>query len=442
MESTEEDLKRYRSAIAANELFMAYTANVDAIVHVDDEVEEALGPPNGESTDRLDSPGELATAIADAMSAGVGATTPLTEEFSDWLHDTIEPDERRLGGQAGISADVTASIGADPILYTYLLSREQRDAFTTPNAIRYPVVQDEEVDYRPLSSVVNADQTKINWIFEFSSGESHFGVEAASDSRFIATARPERFNLETGPLDTAVDQVAKDVDGAILAGFHSLKNNYADGTTALDKIPSGRRFIERIHEGSDIPIQVEYAVAQQEEVREAIAEQILSRVDALGVDTPELHLLADDFDVPGSSGDIIDMYERGTGVRDALGVDCLKIHAKEFFIAIMDEYRAPEHVKAGFDFATMVAATKASLGTIESPGDLRIGAQCDRPAKGLEAVERLARHVDEPIVDDGIKTDSLVVQPNRVVPNPVSTVGIGDAVSATSFLLETALANE
>lgn len=421
---------------------MAYTANVDAIVYVDDEVVETLGSPSGETTDRLDAPGELATAIADAMDAGEGATIPMTDEFATWLHENLEPDERRLGGQAGISADVTASIGADPILYTYLLSPEQRSTFTTPNAIRYPIVEDGEVEYRPISSVSNADQTKINWIFEFSSGESHFGVEAASDSRFIAAARPERFNLKTGPLDNNVDEVGRDVDGAILAGFHSLKNTYADGTKALDKIPAGRRFIERLRDGSDLPIQVEYAVSPDESVRAAIVEQILSKVDALGVDTPELHILADDLDVSGGPGDIIDMYERGKDVREAIGIDCLKIHATEYFLAIMDDYRPPTQVKAGFDFATMVAATKASLGTITSPGDLRIGAACDRSTDGITAVKRLAEHVEEPIVDDGIESPSLVVQPNRVVEDPVSTVGIGDAVSATSFLLETTLSGE
>lgn len=441
MESKSDRLPRYRKAIAAEPLFVAYNANVDVIVHVDDEVADTLGPPGETHPDQLDSARDLATAIAVTMAAGEGDEIPVTEAFAGWLADHLTPDERRLGGQAGISADVTASVGADPLLFTYLLSEEQVNAFTTPHAIRSPAVEDGAVEYRPLEDMTNADETKINWIFEFTEGDTFYGTRATADTRLIAATRPQRFNLDAGELKDAIDQVGTDVNGAILAGYQSLRERYDDGATAVDRIPDGRRFIERLQGGGDPLVQVEFGVTHQADLRSAIVEEILPRADAVGVDAHELRLLAEDLGVSGKSGGIVETVARSRAVREAIGVDCLKLHTTEYFLAITDGYQPPSHVREGFDFASIVAATKASLGTVSCPGDLRIGVACERSEEGVAAVKRLADHLNEEPVDDGIATPTVVAQPNRVVEDPVSTVGIGDAVSASSFLLETALAD-
>lgn len=442
MDTDRDRLPEYREAIAAEPVFVAYNANVDAIVHVDDEVADLLDPPGETRPERIDSAGDLATAIARTMAAGEGDEIPVSESFGRWLADHLTPDERRLGGQAGISADVTASIGADPIMYTYLLSAAQVDAFTTPRAIRYPTVEDGDVEYRPLQDATNAEKTKINWIFEFSEGDSFYGVRGAADTRLIAAARPQRFNLDAGKLQAEVDQIGTDVDGAILAGYHSLRNRYRDGTTAVERIPAGREFLDRLKQGGDPLVQVEFGVTHQADLRTAIVEEILPRADVVGVDAHELRLLAEDYGVADADDGIVGTLERSQTVREAIGVDCLKLHDTDYFLAIMDGYQPPSNVRNGFDFASIVAATKASLGTVESPGDLRIGSACERSTEGIRAIHRLCDHLNEEPVDDGIATPKIVAQPNRVVEDPVSTVGIGDAVSASSFLLETALARE
>jgi ADP-dependent phosphofructokinase/glucokinase len=45
----------------------------------------------------------------------------------------------------------------------------------------------------------------------------------------------------------------------------------------------------------------------------------------------------------------------------------------------------------------------------------------------------------EPTDAGSLATDEVVAVPNRVVPNPQGTVGIGDAVAASCFALENAL---
>ncbi|MFB6152451.1 MAG: ADP-dependent glucokinase/phosphofructokinase [Haloarculaceae archaeon] len=439
MDVEDTTLRDYRAAVAAEPIFAAYNANIDAIVRVDDDLEAALPPPDDDLPERVASPRDLSTAVADTMRAGEGNELSLSAAAGDWLAEHVAPDERRLGGQAAIAADVMASVGADPVLYVYLLDEKQRSVFTTPEAIRYPSVEDGRVVYRPVSEVTNADWTKTNWIFEFSEGTTFHGVEATADTRFIAAMRPERFNLDAGDLEPVVDQVGEDVNGAFLAGYHSLRDEYADGTTAVDRVSHAREFVDRLRERDDIPVQVEYGGSHRTHLREAISEEILPAVDVVGIDSRELGVLAEDLGVGVDGDGVVDVYRRASAVREALGADAVKLHATEYFLVAMDGYQPPENVRRGLDFASAVAATKATLGTVANPGALRIGAAEDRSEDGRAAVQRLAEHVGADVVDDGVATTGLAAQPNRVVENPASTVGLGDAVSAASFALTTAL---
>lgn len=163
---TNESRSAVRTALDALDgypAFFAYNANVDAIATVDEAVERALGPPaEGSPPPRLESPRDLSTALAAAMERGHGDELPVTDDLSAWLESALEPDERRLGGQAGIMSSVLSVLGAAPVLYTHLLSPRQRSTFARPGAVHLPVATDDGFGLRPLSAMTNADATKTN----------------------------------------------------------------------------------------------------------------------------------------------------------------------------------------------------------------------------------------------------------------------------------------
>ena len=436
-------------------VFIAYNANVDAVVRVDKELAAVLERPAEPGTETppspLDSKQELAAAITHTMATGQGDELAMTDEFAATLESALAPDRQQMGGQTGIMTNLCSSLGANPITYTYLLSERQLSMFEHPDAVRYPAVEAGQVRFVPLREAVHADRTKINWVFECNTGDELFDVRATDSTRFIAASRPPEFDLHAGALDETVDQVGEVVDGALLAGYHNLTPAHVDeGYEATHQ--HARAVIRRLRSGGDLDVHIEYAVTHDDDLRASIYEWILPEADVIGVDTHELGMLHDDagLDVAGDeptdetsfdTSEILTHYRMLAALRDELGVDCIRLHAMEYHLAVMDGYLPPAAVQRGLEFAAINAATKADRGAITAPDDLETGLAYEPSALGRDAIERLAEHVDETAHDGTLCTPTVVACPNRVVDDPVGTVGIGDIVSSSSFILELAVSN-
>lgn len=445
-------------------VFLAYNANVDAIRHVDDALLERLPAPEREPTDppspHLGSWSDLAAALARTMHYGNGDEYPLTDAFAAELAATLEADEERLGGQAGIMTDVLSVLGAAPVFYSYLLSERQRDVFTRPDAVRVPAVADAgppALTYRRLSELTADGRTKVNWIFEFDEGQ-HFGdVVAAGDTRLVAASRPDDFDLRAS-FDPVVEALAADVGCALLSGYHSLKREYHDSTDFTDHLPHAADVLRRFRAASDAPVQLEYGVSHYPDLRAGIHEHVVPHVDSLGLDTHELNQICDDLDVgvsldPGTgtgtdpetetaADRAVSRYRACEAVRDALDLGGVALHATDYFVvARAPDYLAPEPLRDGLVTAAVVAAAKATDGAVHSTDDLRDGVACDPAPAGEAAVDAVAHHLGREAMrdDDGLAAPEAACVANRVVADPQSTVGLGDAVSAVSFAVACAL---
>ncbi|SFB76117.1 ADP-dependent phosphofructokinase/glucokinase [Halobiforma haloterrestris] len=450
---------RLEADVAALEdlpVFVAYNANVDAIVRVDAELESFLERPSDPGSELpsspLESTRELAAAIAHTMAAGRGDEIAMTDEFATTLESELEPDSQQMGGQAGIMTNLLTALNTAPITYTYLLSERQLSMFEHPEAVRYPAVEDGQVRYLPLPEAVDTDRTKINWVFEFRKGDEFFGATATADTRFIAASRPPEFDLTAGDLDEAIGQVGEDVDGALLAGYHNLTPDHVeDGYEETHR--HAREVLRRLRSGSDVDVHVEYAVTHDDDLRDSMYELILPEANVVGADTHELAMLHEDagLDVvtdppseatPFEPDEILEHYRMLEAAREDLDVDCLQLHAMEYHLAVMGSYHSPEALRRGLEFAAVNAATKAARGEITSPDDLETGLEYEPSEVGREAIELLADHLGETAEDGVLETPTVAACPNRVVDDPAGTVGIGDIVSSSSFVLELAVASD
>lgn len=435
METDTTPLEHWVDALAGTGVFCAYNANVDAIVDVDPSLEPVLGDPSS-VPDVLAEPAGLAAAIVRTMAQGEGDELPMDPELGDWLESRLEPDERRMGGQAGIMTDTLSVLGASPAITTYLLSDAQRALFQRPGNVRVPVARD-GLDFVPVMDVPPADRTKTNWIFEFEAGDTLYGTTASASTRFIAASRPDAFDLDVGELGEHARELGERVDCAVLSGYHSLRDRYPDGSTAVDRIERGRTFLAELRKTT--PVQVEYGVTHDAALRAAVAERIAPLADVVSVDTRELDFLCRDLGLPEPDETAVDRYRAVRDVRAELDVPAVKLHATDHFLAATDGYDAADAVADGFRFASIVAAAKARNGTLTGVNDLQDGVAVEPSAEGMAAVRNLAAAIREGDMAPG---GAPVAVPNRVVDDPVSTVGIGDAVSCTSFVLEQSLAQD
>ncbi|MFB6188433.1 MAG: ADP-dependent glucokinase/phosphofructokinase [Halapricum sp.] len=443
MTAVDTEPKDALDAIAAYPIFLAHNANVDALVHVDETLEAVLDPPGEDWPDSVDSPQALSTALTRTMARGTGDLLSTSDGFDVWMDEHLVPDEQRLGGQAAIMADLVSLLDGDAVFWTYLLSATQRAQFSRPEAIRFPTVEDGELRFVPLSAAPTSERTKRNWIFEFSTGDRLFETTATADTRFIAATRPDRFNLETG-LDPVVEQLGEAVECALLSGYQSLKHTYDDGSTFREHVDRGAQFLRKLAD-QGVTIQLEYGVTHKRDLRRAIIEEVLPEVHAIGMDARELELLCEDLahEGGGPGPEIVARYRTLRDLLPILGVDCIKVHTTNYFLAVMDDYLDPEHVAEGWAMAAIVAASKAAEGVIDEPADLQTGLEYDFAAPGLASIDDLGSYVG--VADPG---PSLVAEhddveiaahANRVVADPVSTVGLGDSIAVTNFLLENAL---
>ena len=434
-------------AIAEYPIFLAHNANVDALCHVDEAVESVLEPPGDDWPERVDSAQALSTALTQTMARGDGDLLATTAEFDTWLAERLDPDEQRLGGQAAIMADLVSLLDGDPILWTYLLSETQRAQFTSPEAIQFPVVDGDSLEFVPLTEAPMTDQTKRNWIFEFSEGDHLFETTATADTRFIAATRPDRFNLETD-LEPVVEQLGANVECALVSGYQSLKRVYDDGSTFDEHVEHGAEFLRNLA-AEGVTIQLEYGVTHKDDLRRALIEHVLPEVHAVGMDSRELDLLCEDLQYAGGGPgpEIVSQYRTLRDLLPRLGLDCIKVHTTNYFLAVMDDdaYLDPEYVADGWDMAAVVAASKATEGIIDEPSDLESGLAVDFSTPGVASLSQLGSYLgvedsgaDLVATHDGV---SVAAHANRVVEDPVSTVGLGDSIAVTNFLLENALAD-
>lgn len=459
MSDAQSQLKSSLEELQGLTLFIAYNANVDALIQVDADIGMYLDRPGGvpgetEPPNRLTSKRDLATAITHSMKAGEGDEIAMIAELAAQLEAELIPDRRQMGGQAGIMTNLLSSLGATPVVYTYLLSETQLSMFERLNAVRFPVVEDDRVRFVSISDAINTDRTKINWIFEFEKGTDLFGVRAEENTRFIAASRPPEFDLTADGLDPIIDQVGTNVEGALLAGYHNLTQENVD-TDYEQALNHARNVLRRLRSGGNLPIHIEYAVTHDDDLRLALTELILPEADVVGIDTHELHFLCRDLGIRPTprdhlvnyvSGDteamILDDYRMLAAVRDHLGVPCIRMHAMDYHLAVVDDYLPVDSVRRGLEFAGVTAAAKAATGNIASPQDLERGLEYDPSDAGRVAIESLADDTGASTKDGTLCTPTVVAVPNRVVEDPAGTVGIGDVVSSASFALEVALTRD
>jgi ADP-dependent phosphofructokinase/glucokinase len=463
-----------------NGVFVAYNCNVDAIKHIrEHEVKRMIDIFGCEVVQQrvLDYPREIKDPVdflarlIIAMRDGKAAEVPTyTTDLHDWLMDNLVFDKARMGGQAGIIANLLSSLDVNNVItYVPWLSREQAEYFVDKPNLKYPVLEDNKIVLKHPKDAYDPDQKpKINWIIEFSKGTkvdcSGEMFSVPRDNRLIVSSRPTWLRIDMGQeLYEHLPELSKSIDGAILAGYQMIKETYDDGSDYHDYVEKAVNVIEKLKEyNPKLRLHVEFTSIQNKVIRKAILTEIVRKhVTSLGLDTVEV---ANALNVLGyeelaysvinkGENSIVSLYEGAAKLLHELDLQRVHIHSLGFYICVASKdypIDVQSHRQALL-FASTLAAARARLGFINDMDDASMGLDVPVYGQGYDDLRQLEKYLvrrgicsAEDFEDGCIHAadHNLIIVPSKVVKEPAATVGIGDTISAGAFIAILAKLND
>ena len=435
-------------------IYTAYNTNVDAIVYLSGEMVQRLIDEFGAEAVRkrmeeyprqINEPIDFVARLVHALKTGKPMAVPLVnEELHAWFDSHFKYDVERMGGQAGIIANLLANLDFNRVLvYTPHLAKKQAMRFVDKPNLIYPVVEDGKLVFKhPHEAYRENDPIKVNRIFEFRAGTTFkLGDETITvpfSGRFIVSARFESIRIYTEPrLKPFLPEIGEMVDGAILSGYQGIKLRYSDGKDANHYLREAKKDILLIKREKDVKVHLEFASIQNRELRKKVIYNLFPLVDSVGMDESEIAYVLNALGYPKLS-DRIFTYNRiedtvlgGKILIDEMNLEVLQIHTIYYimYITHADNPLSEDELRSSLELATTLAAARASLGEITSPEDFKVGLNVPYNERG----EYVKLRFEEAKRKLRTREYKVVIIPTRLVKNPVSTVGLGDTISAGAF---------
>lgn len=445
----------------------AFNTNVDAVVHLtSDHIAQLCQDPqvsleevNSIASDdilEIHTPNEFVAVLKGALGYGKSSYVILRNlELLDWLDEKFPNRKASMGGQAGIIANQMAALGAKSLVYTSLLSPKQVDMFFP--AVYVPVV-DNGLKVVPVGEAGNPhDQTKVNWIFEYPKHQEYDFcgevVKTPRANRVIVATRPKGvvmgFSEELKP---HLGELGKRVDVAFLAGYHYAS---PEEETLRAYLKESMDSVRRLK--SDNPklrLHYEYVPMSDENAEKIMLETISQEIQSFGINENEIKRVLNEFGYHAECDEIESderafcLYRGVLRLSQRLGFERIQLHNLGYYVLVLKKPYAldPEHVRDACLYASSVNAIKAKYGGYVKAEQVSEAGEIPLSDIGLEqlrlfAVEARSHGLSLPddfeqngIADMG--DHYLLVVPAHVVPNPVSTVGMGDTISSSTYAYE------
>ena len=399
----------------------AYNINLDAIYNVSgNDVNNFAKMINPKSIEKISCLEDLISMLLFCMQKGSGAEILVESPNVSKEIKSSFPWQYRLGGNAGIMANVLAALGARPILNAPALSR--RLAGMLHPLVRVPVAG---ILKEPLQAA--DDKEMVHYVFQFLEGETvntpGGRIISPKENRFIATFDPLNTRLFSNPdFDSYCRENYHNFDGALVSGFHLVpKSIYKEiFEKKIAEIESWRGGKSRIF------VHAEMGGFQDPEIMLYLLKQL--PVDSIGLNEDELAAALGKLS-PGWHGAMM-AAER---LRNDFGFARVAVHTKDYILSVMKLPISPkDELKAlirGADAAASLAASGSINGTppteVNPEGRKAIEEFCEAGAK---AYGRGAFSDREGFIV------SLV--PSLLARTPKFTVGLGDTATAAAFYEE------
>ena len=451
-------------------VFAAFNTNVDVVVHVNNEnlnriyqrdpgiLSLGLEEDFSRQADLIESPEEFISILLGAMKYGKSLYMLTTsEKLLSWLSQSFTEAREILGGQAGIIANQISNLGAEAVVYSRLLSPQQAALFK--DEVLAPAVRDNQLVVEPVKQVANPnDECKVNWIFEYAKD-----VTVTLGDTTVTTPRANRVILATRPknaimsfADEMMDhlpELGKHIDLAFMAGYHYISENNPDGRSYREFLDKALKELELLRQGNPkVAVHYEYVPMKERNLEAETLAEIGNAIDSFGINENEIKLVLDDFDFQEERKELekseraYTLYRAALPIFRKMNLKRLHVHNLGYYVVIVskDYHISPEICREACLYASSVNALKAKYGGFAEGERLPEAGQIELSEIGFKQLLGIKEEMDLPdeFLETGIYEGDdhyLLVVPAHVIQNPVSTVGMGDTISSTSFALEYSL---
>ncbi|NOQ55501.1 MAG: hypothetical protein GQ477_01705 [Nanohaloarchaea archaeon] len=427
-------------------IFVAFNTNMDAIEHITPDFLklmdiEQFRPKKGVT--EINSLDDFKTGLIGSMRLGK-AMEWVIDDMSTYNHllDSINYDSYRIGGQAGIVANVLSHLGMKKItVYNPKLSEAEADMYD-PEVQAFKVSKTQTKKIKAKDAFSRHDTPKINLIFEYSKGlkikteDESFIIPRTN--RFIVSYRPK--GREPFFDDLCADNLklmTKGVNRAFLSGYQYLST---DAEFFKAKVQLG------LLRHANKKMKTHFEFTSEEDLKKVskIIKYILPEVDSLGCNERETCILLNAMGEKDLADKIRDsgygakeLYDGMRFIKIKTGLRRIHTHNINFMLCLTDkDYASPKLTRDALMFSVESAFAKSIKGFIHHAVDISFGDDVPVNQEGLKQIKLMDRHLLNKLGDGiySVGKSYLVMVPTKLGGHAKVTVGLGDTVSSTAFV--------
>lgn len=506
-------------------ILCGYNVNIDSVYRISGaEVSELLRSfERTEILNKIENPPEkiiyesdFAAGLVHCMKNGSGAEWLVSGEAvfeflkARYFHKSLV----RMGGNAGIMANVLSEIGASRVVPNVAVPSKTQLSLFSKKAVYFPdstpsIVQNsgkraekiekyaekntgedteeiseentegkrgENIEEKPGKEPGNeisasfSNQDPIHFVFDFSKDEtfSLYGakIRVPRENRFIATCDHLNFRLFTSPAfeDYALKH-AGEMDGALISGFHLLLETYPDGSTYKEVLERSSSQLKAWKaENEKLRIHVEFGHFATREIADSVFFKFARISDSIGMNEDELAMFHSMHGVPVgglSSMEAEAIGEAACKLASIYGLGKLSIHTREFILVVFkmssgnseepevsgkqEDKGSPSLLKAAeknleaMDFGLRCAGAYAASGRLGGREFIeKESLKLQESGFGREQLQLFLKAFNGETCGRGafalIGGYMLCILPTLLCRYPITTVGLGDTLTAGTFL--------
>jgi len=472
-------------------ILCGYNVNIDSVYRMSgaelsellesfesSEILDKINSPPG----RIDSVSDFAAGLAYCMKNGCGAEwlvfNPSVFEFLKGRY--FERSLVRMGGNAGIMANTLSELGASLVVPNVAVPSKTQLSLFSRKSVYFPGSSSaKEPGGDAVMNKVGTPapgQDPIHFVFDFSEGEgfSIYGEQftVPRENRFIATCDQLNFRLFINPdFDSYALQHAGEMDGALISGFHLMLEEYPDGGSYLEIVEKTLSCVLAWKAGNErLRVHLEFGHFASRKLACTVFSKFAGVVDSLGMNEDELASFHELHGIPVEA--LLRMDSEAVGkaascLASLHGLRKIVVHTREFVLAAVrwDESEScacgcpegpglknePELSRKPFFSREVENELKAlefgvkSAGTYAASGSLDGRDFVEKGTSGLQESEPGRKELARFLEAFGGESSGngafafrggymLCMLPTLLSKSPVTTVGLGDTLTAATFL--------